>query len=199
MHFSLNCMYKIIGNTIVTSLASYRCPLWLGDKETREDFVQDKDQLVCEVWRSVYLSLKLKISQPAASWPRAQAEAPPSSSVFHLYWVTQGQMGHLHHLDPTLLGYSTVAPWSAMKRDPLIVLLLTDVEQRKEELIATSHAHPPGRSSKDNQHFYGTVVTFCYDLGRSWVTRRQFLQLLDSSGLSQDDEELPSKSARPLP
>ena len=50
-----------------------------------------------------------------------------------------------------------------------------------------------------NQHFYGTVVTFCYDLGRSWVTCSQFLQFLDSSGLSQDDKGLPSKSAWPLP
>lgn len=75
------------------------------------------------------------------------------------------------------------------------VLLLTSVVQRTEELILTSHAHPLQHFSMENQFFYGAVVTFCYNLGRSQIICSQFLQLLDSSGLSQHDERLASKSA----
>lgn len=70
--------------------------------------------------RSVDPPLKPKISQPAVSWPRAQAEGPSSGSVFYLWWVTQGQIGHLDHLDPTLSGFSTVTVWAAMKQGPLM-------------------------------------------------------------------------------
>lgn len=52
------------------------------------------------------------------SWPRAQADGPPCSSVLYLCWLTQGLMGHLN---ATLLAFSTVTLRAGTRCDSLML------------------------------------------------------------------------------
>lgn len=115
------------------------------------------------------------------SWPRAQADGPPCTSVLYLCWLTQGLMGHLN---ATLLAFSTVTLRAGTRCDPLMLCFPLTPRREKRKWFSLAML-----SSQDislwASRIFGISVTFSYDLGRRWVTWNQFLQLLDSSGLSQ--------------
>lgn len=140
---------------------------------------------VSQWWRELEKPvIDLHVVTPALSW------GLPSSSVFHLWRVTKGQVHHLNHLDPTLLGFSTVTLWEQPCNRTLFSLMLC---REKRNWFA-----PPMLMSQDVSLW--TTSIFMVHLSPSvmreagWLAS-QLLQLLGSGGLSQDHEGLPSKSA----
>lgn len=100
--------------------------LWLADKETEEDFVQEKEQPVCKVLRPLALP-EAQYLPPAAIRPQARLRA------HHLLLFGTSNMGgprpdgHLGHLDSTVPQLSTVTLQARVKQDAVVLFSYAEV------------------------------------------------------------------------